>query len=117
MSPITDHPPRGFLRLLLRLPIWFYRLNLGWLLGQRFLLLTHTGRKSGKTYHTVIEVVNYDPETDIYTVASGWGESADWYRNILKTPGVTVQVGRKKFKARALPLTVSEGHEKLFAYA
>lgn len=117
MSPLTDQAPKGFLRWLLRLPIWLYRLNLGWLLGQRFLLLTHTGRKSGMTHKTVIEVVDYDKQSATYTIASGWGEKADWYRNILKTPNVTIQVGRQQSKARAVPLTVNEGLEKLNAYA
>jgi hypothetical protein len=30
--------PHGLLRFGLRLPIWLYRLHLGWLLGNRFLL-------------------------------------------------------------------------------
>lgn len=117
MSPLTDQPPKGFLRWLLRLPIWLYRLNLGWMLGQRFLLLTHTGRKSGLTHKTVIEVVDYDDESNTYTVASGWGEKADWYRNILNTPDVTIQVGRQQSIARAVPLSVSEGQDILYAYA
>lgn len=117
MSPLTDQAPKGFLRWLLRLPIWLYRLNLGWLLGQRFLLLTHTGRVSGSTYKSVIEVVDHDVESGTYTIASGWGEKADWYRNILKTPDVTIKVGRQQSKARAVPLSVSEGQEKLIAYA
>lgn len=36
--------PRGLLRLLLRAPVALYRLRLGWLLGGRVLLLSHTGR-------------------------------------------------------------------------
>ena len=44
---IIDAPPGKALRLGLRLPIWLYRLHLSWLLGERFLLLTHTGRNSG----------------------------------------------------------------------
>ena len=31
-------PPRGVLRWLLRMPIWSYRLHMGWLLGNRFLI-------------------------------------------------------------------------------
>jgi deazaflavin-dependent oxidoreductase (nitroreductase family) len=114
---LTDHPPKGLVRGLLRSPILLYRLNLGWLLGERFLLLTHTGRKSGKTYQTVIEVVNHDLETDVYTIASGWGKGCDWYRNVLKTPDVSVQVGRRRMKAIANPLSVDEAQEKLLAYA
>ncbi len=41
------HPPRGLARIGFRIPIILYRLGLGGLLGTRFLLLTHTGRKSG----------------------------------------------------------------------
>jgi hypothetical protein len=39
-------PPRGLARLAFRLPIWLYRLRLGWLLGDRFLLLTHIGGRA-----------------------------------------------------------------------
>jgi hypothetical protein len=67
----TPQPPRGFKRLFLRTPIWCYRLGCGWLLGKRFLLLTHTGRLSGFSRQTVLEVVDYDPDTDTYVIASG----------------------------------------------
>ena len=49
--------PSGTLRLVFRLPIYLYRLNLGWLLGHRGLLLTHQGRKSGLLRETVLEVI------------------------------------------------------------
>jgi hypothetical protein len=32
-------------------------MKLGWLLGNRFLMLIHTGRHSGRLHQTVIEVV------------------------------------------------------------
>ncbi len=90
---IVDRPPSKALRLGLRLPIWLYRARLGWLLGDRFLMLTHTGRKSGLPRQTVIEVVQHDKGTDTYYVVSGWGEKSDWYQNIRKSPSVTVHVG------------------------
>jgi len=49
-------PVRGPLRMLLRLPIWLYRLQLGWLQGERGLMLTHIGRSSGRVRQTVLEV-------------------------------------------------------------
>jgi hypothetical protein len=79
-------PPRGFKRMLLRAPIWCYRLGCGWLLGKRFLLLHHLGRNSGLPRQTVLEVVKYDADTDTYFIASGFGKQSDWYRNLLKTP-------------------------------
>ena len=44
-------PPAGFTRAVFRLPIHLYRLRLGWLFGNRLLLLNHIGRVSGKARH------------------------------------------------------------------
>jgi deazaflavin-dependent oxidoreductase (nitroreductase family) len=93
--------PRGLARLAFRTPIWLYRLHLGWLLGQRFLHLTHTGRKSGLPRQVVLEVVDHDPQSNVYYVSSGWGKKSDWYQNIQKTPRVRLQVGAKSWAAQA----------------
>ncbi len=73
------HPPRGLARLAWRSGILIYRLGLGGLVGERLLLLQHTGRKSGKARLTVLEVVARDQPTGAYIVASGFGEKADWF--------------------------------------
>ncbi|MEK7873261.1 MAG: hypothetical protein AAB502_05315, partial [Chloroflexota bacterium] len=47
---LTEPPsprPRGLLRPLLRAPVPLYRCGLGWLLGGRVLLLSHTERARG----------------------------------------------------------------------
>ena len=49
-------------RRLARAPIWLYRARLGWCLGPRFVLVEHTGRASGKTRQTVLEVIARDGE-------------------------------------------------------
>lgn len=69
------HPPRGFARKLYRLPVWVFRLHLSWLLMRRFLLLTHSGRKSGLPRQTVLEVLQYDRGKGRYVVFAGWGEA------------------------------------------
>jgi len=110
-------PPRGFKRLLWRAPIWFYHLGLGGLLGGKFLLLNHTGRKSGQPSQAVLEVDDYDSVTNTYLVASGFGRKSDWYQNILKTPEVTIQVGRKRMAAVAEPLSPEASGEAMVQYA
>ncbi len=55
--------PLGVLCFGFTVPILLYRARLGWLLGHRFLLLTHRGWKTGKIRRTVLEVVHYDPTT------------------------------------------------------
>jgi deazaflavin-dependent oxidoreductase (nitroreductase family) len=110
-------PVRGRLRALMRLPIWLYRLRFGWLLGERGLMLTHIGRKSGRLRRTVLEVGGYDPTTDTYTIGAGWGEQSDWVRNIQQRPDVLVDVGRRRFEATAwrLPAAEAEGWFRDFA--
>jgi len=106
-------PPQGYKANLWRLPIWFYRLKLGWLLGHRMLLLTHVGRVSGKPRNAVLEVVHYDKESNTHYVASGFGEKSQWFRNIMKTPDVNIQVGNQKIPVTAKRLPIDEA-EKIF---
>ena len=108
--------PRGFLAWLLRAPIWLYRFHLGGLLGNRFLLLTHTGRKTGQLRQTVIEVVQYDEASGTFYVASGWGEKSNWYKNIMTNPNVTIQVKNKIYKAVAERVTPEMGGEIMLNY-
>src|SRR3972149_3508450 len=115
--PIGNKKPRGLLRLGFRLPIWLYRLNLGWILGERFLLLTHTGRKSGLVRQTVIEVVRHDKETNVYLVASGFGHKSDWFLNIEQDPNVTITVKQRTLPAQARLLSESDSAKELLDYA
>ena len=109
--------PRGLTRLAFRLPIWLYRLRLGWLLGDRLLLLTHIGRNSGRPRQAVIEVVRHDSTTDTYIIASGFGAHVDWIRNIEKNPNVVVQSGGRRLEAVAERLPLDVAADELHGYA
>ena len=113
----NPQPPHGFNRFFFRLPIWLYRLGCGWLLGKRFLLLTHIGRRSGLPRQAILEVVNYEADTDTYVIASGFGKQSDWYRNLLKTPAVSIQVGNWRMNVLAYPLTPEPSGEAMVKYA
>lgn len=89
--------PTGIVLRLYRLPILLYWFNLGWLLGHRGLLLTHRGRKTGLLRQTVLEVITYDPAARESVVLSGYGERADWYRNITAAPALEVQTRRERY--------------------
>jgi deazaflavin-dependent oxidoreductase (nitroreductase family) len=107
-------PPAGLTRFLFRIPIHLYRLRLGWLFGSRLLLLNHIGRVSGKPRQTILEVAEHDG--DSYVVASGWGPTAAWYRNIVHTPDVTIQVGTRTIPVTAIPLDKDEGAQVFVRY-
>ena len=104
------------MRSLLRLPILLYRLNLGWLLGRRFLLLTHTGRRSGKPRATVLEVLRYEADTHRCIIASGWGTRSQWYRNVLHDSRVRYTVGVRERAGRARQLPVDGAEQQLRDY-
>jgi deazaflavin-dependent oxidoreductase (nitroreductase family) len=110
-------PPRGLARLAFRLPIWLYRLGMGGLLGTRFLLLTHTGRKSGRERQAVLEVVRYDQETTTFIVAAGFGPQSDWYRNICVNPQVIVGCGRHRWEMTARLLPPGQAGDEMIDYA
>lgn len=109
-------PPSGLTRLALRAPLWLYRLGLGWLLGSRFLQLTHTGRKSGLPRQTVLEVVRHDTQSDTFYVVSGWGESSDWYRNVIENHLVTIRTGHRRIEARVERLSAELAGDELVDY-
>lgn len=109
-------PPKGWARLAWRAPIWLYRFGLGSLLGGRFLLLNHIGRKTGQMRQTVVEVVQHDKAQRAYIIASGYGEKADWYKNLMAHPDVTIQVGSKRIAVHAERLPVAQATEILLDY-
>lgn len=109
-------PPHGFLRVLLGTPRYLYRAHLGWLLGHRFLLLTHLGRKSRLVRQTPIEVVRYDPLTREATVGAAWGERTDWYRNLRAGGALRVEIGRERFLPRVRFLDEAEMRSVLADY-
>ena len=109
-------PPRGLKAIPWRLPIWLYRLKLGGVLGHRFLLLTHTGRVSGEPRQAVLEVIHYDEASNTHYVASGFGEKSQWYRNLMKTPQATIQIGSRQIPVTAERLSPEEAERILRIY-
>lgn len=84
-----------------------YRWHFGWLFGHRVATVTHAGRRSGKTYRTVLYVQQYDPRTRAVTVVSVWGES-NWLRNIRAAPALRVEIGRGSYVPQHRFLSTAE---------
>ena len=105
-KPGNQKPP-AFLLPLMKMPLILYRLGLGWMLGKRFMLLTHVGRRSGKVYRTVLAVLKYDETTHEILAVSPWSAS-NWYRNIQATPALEVQTGSTRYAPVQRNLTPEE---------
>jgi deazaflavin-dependent oxidoreductase (nitroreductase family) len=104
-------------RLLVRAPIWLYKARLGFLMGNRMLLLEHVGRKTGALRYAVLEVVERQAP-DRYVIVSGFGARSQWYRNVLAQPHVRVSVGRRRnVSAIAAPMSPELAKAALQRYA
>ena len=104
-------------RPLMRAPIWVFKARAGAVLGPRLLMLEHIGRTSGVRRYVILEVVGH-PAPDSYVVASGFGEKAQWFRNIKANPRVRVYAGsRAPMPATARIMTPQEADRALSAYA
>lgn len=72
------------------------------------LLLTHSGRKSGKLLQCVLQYYSKDGHIAIVGSRGGTAEHPHWYLNLVAHPECTVQVGKRGFRARARTVTDSE---------
>ncbi len=109
--------PRGIERKLFRFPIALFHAHLGFLFGYRFVLLTHTGRKSGKPRQTVLEIVRYEKSDGSCIVASGWGAKSDWFLNVSADPKIKFQIQNNEADGIAVRLAPNEAAAELVSYA
>lgn len=104
-------------RWFVRAPIIAYRSGLGFLFGTRLLMLEHIGRRTGARRYVVLEVVDRPSPAD-YVIVSGFGDRAQWYRNIRTNSAVRVWCGlRRGAPATAVPMTETESAAALAHYA
>jgi deazaflavin-dependent oxidoreductase (nitroreductase family) len=108
--------PEGLKLKLFRLPLYLYRFNLGFLLGERFIHLKYWGRKSGDLKEAVIEVIDQDKSDRKVYSASGFGEKSQWFKNILANNSVFVTVKNTEYKATAKVLSAIQAEEVLLRY-
>ena len=91
----SNQNPPAFMIPFMKMPLILYRLGLGWMLGKRFMRLTHVGRRSGKVYQSVLAVLRFDENTHEILAVSPWSAS-NWYRNIQATPALEVETGHRQ---------------------
>lgn len=105
---MTRHLPGATTIKLLRGPTHLYDWRAGWILGRRFLRLTHIGRRSGRRYQTMLEVIGENHATGEVIVIAGLGRSANWYRNLQTHEAIEVAIGSERFTPRHRQLNKSE---------
>ncbi|MCH6231856.1 nitroreductase family deazaflavin-dependent oxidoreductase [Microbacterium sp. CFH 31415] len=103
-------------RWLMRLPIPLYRASLGWIFGDRLVMIEHRGRTSGERRFVVVEVIGM--ERNAVRVASGFGRKSQWYRNLAANGVAFLSVGRyRRVRAQPRLLDPAASATVLAAYA
>jgi len=108
--------PKSPLKWVLRQPVRLYDIGAGRLLGRRFLLLTHRGRRSGRAYRTMLEVVAWDGMRREAIVVSGFGARSNWFLNVTGGGAEEVQIARWRFRPLVRRLGAEEAARVLSDY-
>lgn len=82
--------------------------------GAPLLLLHTTGAKSGLERVSPMMYRDEDGRLFVFASKAGADTDPDWFRNLQKTPAVTVELGTDTFSATAQPLPE---HERASVYA
>jgi F420H(2)-dependent quinone reductase len=80
--------------------------------GRPLLLLTTTGRRSGKHYTNPMMYVRLDDRLLVVASAAGAPKDPDWYANLVAEPSVTVECDGEEYPATATP---AADRDQLFA--
>ncbi len=96
---------RAGMRLMTAIHEFWYRMTDGWIgnnfMGTPMLLLTTTGRKTGRKHTTPL--VYLEDGDDIVVIASNGGSDRDpqWWLNLKANPQALIQVRNKRRKVQA----------------
>ena len=82
--------------------------------GRDLLLLTTTGRRSGRKYTAPLVYTRDSDRLLVYASQGGSRDHPDWYKNLVADPHVGVEVGDETYEATAHPLEGAE-RDRLWA--
>jgi len=97
--------------------VWLFRARLGFLLAGRFVMVEHIGRVTGTRRYAVLELIEHR-RPGAYVVAAGFGDRAQWLRNVRANQRVRLyRGGRGPAAAIARELGPAEARAVLDRYA
>lgn len=76
--------------------------------GSPLLLLTVTGRRSGRAYTIPVAYVQHDGEYLISASAAGADRNPIWFSNLISKPEAKIDVKGQTYRVKVMPTTVEE---------
>lgn len=103
--------PSAITRAALALQVFLLRRNWMGAMGEQIMVITTTGRKTGKTYSVPIGYLR-DGETII--ALTNAQSPSNWFRNLQKIPHAVLEIKGQKLRVRAHPVSSPEERARLF---
>lgn len=112
MTQITSAPRRisPFAKLAFKAQIFLLRRNWMGSAGNIIMVITTTGRKSGKRISTP---VGYQQDGDTI-VAFNVGGVSNWYKNLAKNPMVMLEIKKQTYQMRAVYVNDADEINQIF---
>jgi deazaflavin-dependent oxidoreductase (nitroreductase family) len=110
-TPATEQALRQAFRRFNRFMLLQWRLGFGPVMNVwpggfgRFVVVVHTGRRTGRVRHTPVNYALIDG--DIYCTA-GFGSASDWFRNLQANPDVELWLPEGRWRAHASDVSNAE---------
>ncbi len=95
----------------MRFQAFLLRRNWMGALGDEIMVITVTGRRTGKTYSTPI---GYLRDGDSLIALTNAANPSNWYKNVLHQPLVTLNIRGKDMRARGEPVHAEAERRRLF---
>lgn len=103
---------KRLMRVFIALNVWCYRLSggrvMGAMRGAPILLLTTTGRKSGRSRTVPLLYMQYEGSFVIVASFAGASKHPAWYLNLEARPTVKLQVRNRRFDGTARRASMEE---------
>ncbi len=96
----------------MHMQVFLLRRNLLGTLGEEIMVITTTGRVSGKLFSTPIGFLR--DSDSVVAVTNGRGGGSNWYRNLLVNPEAVLEIQGQKYRANANPVTDMQERRRLF---
>jgi deazaflavin-dependent oxidoreductase (nitroreductase family) len=107
---------RRLLKRVVAPPRALFHIGLGPVFRHRVLMLVHHGRRSGRRYETLLEVIQWNEDAHEACVLSAFGDDAQWLQNARAGAEIEVQIARERFTASMRVLETPEAERVLAGY-
>jgi deazaflavin-dependent oxidoreductase (nitroreductase family) len=86
------------------------------LIGIDWIVLTTTGRRSGRAHTVMLDVVGHDEARDVWYVQPAYGRTAAWVRNVEADPLAWAEFRGRRMRVHVTDVTGAEGAEVVLRF-